>query len=80
MNRSVDWLVVFLVSVLVVIGVAVLADLWDEVQNYRAFDAKVACEAQRMVPRRKPMEVTVTCVPLPMRQDTTTVNLNGVLP
>ena len=46
---------------------------WDAMQEYRSFDARVACEVRLMVPRRRPMEVTVTCVPIPTRQDTTTI-------
>ena len=42
-------------------------------QEYRSYDERVACEAERMVPRRKMLTATVTCVPVPMRQDTLTI-------
>jgi hypothetical protein len=56
----------------VLVGVAA-----EAAQEYRSYDARVACEAQRMLPRRQTLSARVVCVPLPTRQDTTTINLNG---
>lgn len=47
----------------------------DITQDYRSFDAQVACREQRMEPARRAFSTTVTCVPALMRNDTTTVNL-----
>ncbi|MCR4341534.1 MAG: hypothetical protein NUW01_16775 [Gemmatimonadaceae bacterium] len=80
MKRETDWLAVVAQTFIAVVLIGVLASLWDEIQNYRAFDARVACEQQRMIPRRKPMEVTVTCVPIPTRQDTTTFRTPDIRP
>ena len=58
-------------SLFLILGVAA----WDGVQSIRAFDATVACEAERMKPLRKPFSTEVSCVLVTERRDTTTVEI-----
>lgn len=79
-DGKVDWFIAGLAGVLaplmlVLIGLLIGAGI-DGVQEYRSFDARVACEAKQSTPRRQSMSATIICVPAVQRQDTTTVRIS----
>jgi Sec-independent protein secretion pathway component TatC len=47
--------------------------VWDFVSEYRSFDARTACQVQRMVAVRKDFSTKVVCVPALERRDTLTI-------
>lgn len=61
------------VAFVLLFGLAVI----DSVQEYRAFDAQAACQAQRMVPIRRSLSARVVCVPAITRNDTLTLGELG---
>lgn len=78
-NGDIEWPMVFILgffgSLLLLIGGTVGIGIVDSVQDFRAFDARMACEAKRMEPRRRELSTKVVCVPINTRQDTTTVQV-----
>lgn len=76
---DIDWFDVlfgaFFGLMLLIIFGAIVGVVVDLAQERRAFDAKVACEARRMEPRRQSFTARVTCIPVNTRQDTSTVQV-----
>lgn len=70
MNASLVALATGVTLLLVGTGGALAWDMWSA---HRAFDARAACEVERMRPLRKTFSAGVVCVPYPMRQDTLTL-------
>lgn len=70
-GNGVDWPTTVGVWALCAIGLMVIvlvaACLLDFAAEYRSFDARVACEAKQMQPRRQMLSVRVTCIPVQRR-------------
>lgn len=47
----------------------------EAVQWQRSFDKQVACEVKLMQPRRRVLTTSVVCIPVPQRQDTSTIRV-----
>lgn len=71
---TMDWIIGAVIALMVAFLALMLgATLIDGVQGYRSYPARVACESKQMAPRRRDFSATVTCVPVPMRRDTLSI-------
>jgi uncharacterized membrane protein len=73
----IDWIEVGIVSFVVIFALLLAAlvagGVVDFTQDYRSYDAQVACQQKKLVAVRRTFSAKVTCVPLNTRQDTLTI-------